>query len=80
MVINPTVNTKMKTNDIILYYKFFTIALIIVTIESLELIDGIGFGYDSDKLVRGLVRAVCYSAIIYFIMSAVAYKIGHTKI
>lgn len=70
----------MKTEDFLLYYKIFSVVLAIVTIETLGLIDRIGFGYDSDKLVRAIVRALCYSAIIYFILSGQAYKISYTKI
>ena len=66
--------------DFLRYYKIFSVLLAIVTIETLGLIDSIGFGYDSDKLVRAIVRGLCYYAIIYFVMSGRAYKIGYTKI
>ena len=66
--------------DFLPYYGFFSAVLAIVTIETLGLIDSIGFGYDSDKLVRAIVRGLCYYAIIYFVMSGPAYKISYTKI
>lgn len=66
--------------DVLLYYKIFSAVLAIVTIETLGLIDGIEFGYSTDLFLRALVRAVCYTAIIHFVMSGQAYKISYTKI
>ena len=62
------------------FYTILSVVIGIVTLETLGLIDSIRFGYDSDKLVRTIVRALCYYAIIYFVMSGPTYKITYTKI